>query len=183
VSPATGEGDGVERAHDEGKLGSAAPPLAPDATTVKLYKLAVEMADRVSARRALANSFFVGVHTVITALVGVLHPLAPALPSETGRPFPFASLLAAAAGATLAVAWWVMLRSYRDLNRAKFTVINKLEERLPVRIFTDEWAVLKPPQVKSWRGRYTELGQVERLVPVVFFLLYLGSIVLLLLGI
>ncbi|MGW1553676.1 RipA family octameric membrane protein, partial [Streptomyces sp. NPDC002346] len=27
------------------------------------------------------------------------------------------------------------MRSYRDLNTAKFAVINKLEERLPVQLF------------------------------------------------
>ena len=36
------------------------------------YKLYVEMADRVSARRMLANSFFVGVHTTLTIAFTVL---------------------------------------------------------------------------------------------------------------
>ena len=36
------------------------------------YRLYVEMADRVSARRMLANSFFVGVHTTLTVAFAVL---------------------------------------------------------------------------------------------------------------
>ncbi|MGW1594954.1 RipA family octameric membrane protein [Streptomyces sp. NPDC002343] len=35
------------------------------------------------------------------------------------------------AGITLSAAWWMKLRSYRDLNTAKFKIISKLEERLP----------------------------------------------------
>ncbi|MFC7511941.1 hypothetical protein ACFQV4_22940 [Streptomyces thermocarboxydus] len=44
---------------------------------------------------------------------------------------------------TLSLAWWLQLRSYRHLNAAKFLVINDIEDQLPVRIFTDEWAVLR----------------------------------------
>lgn len=36
------------------------------------YKLYVEMADRISARRMLANSFFVGVHTALITAFTVL---------------------------------------------------------------------------------------------------------------
>lgn len=36
---------------------------------VELYKLAVEMADRVSARRATANAFFLTVNTALLAFV------------------------------------------------------------------------------------------------------------------
>ncbi len=35
---------------------------------LELYKLAVEMADRVSARRATANAFFLTVNTALLAL-------------------------------------------------------------------------------------------------------------------
>jgi hypothetical protein len=36
---------------------------------LELYKLAVEMADRVSARRATANAFFLTVNTALLAFV------------------------------------------------------------------------------------------------------------------
>lgn len=175
-APLAGEADGVG-------TNAGVQPTPADAVTLKLYKLAVEMADHVSARRALANSFFVGVHTAITALIGVLHPLTPAASSGTAKPFAFASLLVAVAGVMLAATWWLMLRSYRDLNRAKFIVIDKIEERLPVQLFTDEWAVVKEQRAKGWTNRYVELGQIERCVPFVFMLFYLGCIALLLLGV
>jgi hypothetical protein len=36
----------------------------------ELYKLAVEMADRISARRGIANSFFLTVNTGVVAILG-----------------------------------------------------------------------------------------------------------------
>ncbi len=46
---------------------------ADDTSTVlDLYKMAVEMADRVSARRAGANSFFLTLNTVLAAVVGIV---------------------------------------------------------------------------------------------------------------
>lgn len=36
----------------------------------ELYKLAVEMADRIAARRGVANSFFLTVSTGLAALLG-----------------------------------------------------------------------------------------------------------------
>ncbi len=81
--------------------------------------------------------------------------------------------LAAVAGVVIAGSWWLLLRSYRDLNTAKFKVINAIEtEHLPLKLFAEEWQYLKRDPVRSWRQRYAELGQVERVVPLIFALLY-----------
>jgi len=37
---------------------------------IEIYKLYVEMADRISTRRQLANSFFLSINTAIVAIVG-----------------------------------------------------------------------------------------------------------------
>lgn len=137
-----------------------------DPREFELYKLAVEMADRVSARRATSNSFFLAVQSAFVAVLGI------ASPALAERPW-WTSLTVALAGVALSASWWLQLRSYRDLNRAKFAVINGMEERLPQRIFSDEWASLKQDPIPSWRGRYAELGTVERVVPWVFAFLYL----------
>ena len=69
----------------------------------------------------------------------------------------------------VACTWWLQLRSYRDLNRAKFDVITRIErDYLEPRIFTDEWDSLKKDRVPGWRKRYAELGTVERVVPLIF---------------
>lgn len=131
-----------------------------------LYKLAVEMADRVSARRGNANAFFLTAETTLVTVQGVAF-------AATKDPSWSVVVSLAAAGVALSCAWWLQLRSYRDLNRAKFAVILDLEKGLPVAIYSDEWTSLKKDHVKRWRDRYAELGSVERAVPFVFVAIYM----------
>ncbi len=135
----------------------------------ELYKLAVEMADRISARRGLANSFFLTANTGVVALLASQH----------------LRWYLAAAGMILSVSWWALLKSYRDLNTAKFEVILAMEERLPVRVYGDEWERLRREPVRfalrreamrGWAAQHRELGRVERVVPWVFALIYLSEI-------
>lgn len=141
--------------------------------TLELYKLAVEMADRVSARRSSANAFFLTVQTAFVAVLGLAAPKIDALPW-------WASLAVVAAGLALSCSWWLQLKSYRDLNRAKFAVIGTIEDQLPVRIYKDEWALLRADSVSIRRTRYQGLGVLERVVPIVFgciyILLYVGRL-------
>ncbi len=139
---------------------------------LKLYSLAVEMADRISARRATANSFFFTVQAGLAVSLGAFAVNAgdPANP----KPDRFLLFLAALAGLVIAASWWLLLRSYRDLNRAKFEVILGIERaHLTVHLFDEEWKELKKDPIKKWRPRYAEQGQVESVVPIVFLLLYL----------
>lgn len=125
-----------------------------------IYKLAVEMADRISARRAVASSFFLTAQSALIVLIGATssEDWALALP-----------------GLVLSITWWLLLRSYRLLNGAKFDIIQEMEKQLPASPFQAEWDRLDPTD-KAWRERYFELGLLERIVPVLF-----GAIFLLLL--
>jgi len=136
----------------------------------EIYKLAVEMADRISARRGTANSFFFTLHAALIGIVGLVEP-----GGSEGEDF--GRVLTAVAGIVLAFAWWALLRSYRDLNTAKFKVINEMERSLPAAPFTDEWEHLKGTRPKPLRKRYAEFGAIERIVPLVFALLYVTAIV------
>lgn len=131
---------------------------AADDQVLDLYKMAVDMADRVSARRSTANTFYLSLQTAGLAILGFVTSL-PIPPSD--------GLLVALClvGVATGVTWFMQLRSYRDLNRAKFDVINGLEKQLPVAVFSAEWESLKQDPVSSWRSRYAELGTIERVVP------------------
>lgn len=148
---------------------SAQPP-SPE--TLALYQLAVEMADRVSARRATANSFFFTMQAGLAVALGAFAIRTGT--AQTPKPDRFVLTLAAVAGVIISASWWMLLRSYRDLNSAKFKVINDIErQHLSVRLFLDEWEHLKADEpIKWWRKRYAELGQVERVVPIAFAVLY-----------
>lgn len=129
------------------------------AVTLEIYKLTVEMADRVSARRGSANQFYITVLTALTAVNGLL---------GTADPSWYLLIVMSLAGIAISLAWWLQLRSYRDLNKAKFATILGIESDLPCRPFTNEWDTLKTDPVARWRLRYAELGTVERFIPWVF---------------
>lgn len=151
---------------------TAPPGGEPPAYVLELYKLSVEMADRVSARRATANSFFLTLQTGLAAGLG-LFSTRFATTGAALAPDPVVLTLAAVAGILLASSWWLVLRSYRDLNRAKFAVINEIEDTyFGVKPFRREWDSLKTDPVKGFRGRYTELGAIEKTIPIAFAILH-----------
>jgi len=133
------------------------------------YKLYVEMADKVSERRQSANSFFLTINTALVAALGVAWP----------RPGGFVAVgwyaIVGLAGMILCYSWYRLLRSYRDLNTAKFKVVRATEQHLPLRLYDAEWA-------SAGRGEdpklYLPFTHIETRVPWVFFALYLALIVL-----
>lgn len=150
-------------------------PLDPE--YIELYRLAVEMADRVSSRRTAANNFFLALHAAMVTVVGLIRPLQSS--SAVARPQlfdPLPIVVTSIAGLALAAAWFLGLRSYRDLNRAKYAVIVAMEKRLPAQVFGDEWQSLRKDDVPWWRGSYTEQGTVERVVPLIFGAIYLVAL-------
>lgn len=124
-------------------------------------------------RRGTANAFFLSVQTTLISIMALAY-------EKLDKAHYAVHLSLSAAGFTLSISWWLQLHIYRDLNTAKFAVINKLEERLPVQIFQDEWNSLKRYPLPPLRKRYAELGYVERVIPGVFaalyVLLYLGRV-------
>ena len=135
--------------------------FADSGSLLEQYKLYVEMADRISQRRGAANTFFL---TFNTAVVGALAGFYKDVPPDV-------SVAMYAAAAVLSIAWGVLLRSYRNLNTAKFTVIGMLEERLPANpYYKAEWKALG--EGKDLR-RYIPLSAIETVVPAVFFLIYI----------
>src|SRR4051794_21293650 len=125
---------------------------------LQIYTMAVEMADRISARRAAASSFFLSAQTALIALVAATSTKHWAL---------------ALPGLVLAITWWLLLRSYRRLNTEKFKVIQKMEKRLPASPFQDEWDAIKPIPGGAFRERYVEFGLLERVVPLLFAAIFI----------
>ncbi|MEE2522396.1 RipA family octameric membrane protein [Pseudarthrobacter sp. J47] len=107
----------------------------PEQPTLELYKLAVEMADRVSARRGTANQFYLSLETLILGA-----PIMAQYLGSNSVAHPELLTALSVAGVLVAIVWWLQLRSYRELNSAKFKVINEIEDHhFEVKVFRQEW--------------------------------------------
>jgi hypothetical protein len=127
------------------------------------YKLYVDLADRISSRRMTSNSFFVSVHTLLLGTLSVLF-------KENILESSILGLLPVIGAMFLCVAWWFIVRSYRQLNRGKFKVIHQMEKNLPVAPFDLEWNELgSGKNVK----KYLPITYIENIVPISFGILYL----------
>jgi hypothetical protein len=135
------------------------------------YKLAVEMADRVSARRMQANTFFLAVNT------GLLTVFATLVKDKTLSGF--SGTLPIAALVALCFVWWRIVQSYRQLNSGKYDVILAIEALLPLAPYATEWEALGRGEDPK---RYLPLTHVENWVPKLFGLLYLLLFVAVLMG-
>jgi len=132
------------------------------------YKMYVEMADRVSARRGLANTFFLTFNSAVFTLIGALW---------TARPHAASGLLIVPVLVlmTECLAWFWLIRSYRQLNAAKYAVVGALEERLPASPYwRAEWKALGEGKDPS---RYLPLTHLEEWIPILFAVAYLSGFV------
>jgi drug/metabolite transporter (DMT)-like permease len=138
-------------------------PASYSAALLEQYKLYVEMADRVSARRSLTNTFFLTLNAAVFTLFGVFWQYRP----QAGAGwlvFPVIGLVGQCGS------WYWLLRSYRQLNAAKYAVIGALETRLPTSMYWKaEWTALgegRDPQ------RYLPLTHLEQWIPLLFGAVY-----------
>jgi hypothetical protein len=129
------------------------------------YKLYVEMADRISARRQTANSFFLSINTALLAFVGLFASTvqAPDLPLSW-------TLAVAAAGVVLCYSWYRLVRSYSDLNGSKFRVVHAMEQLLPLAPYDAEWESVGRGEDPR---RYLPFTHLEIRIPWIFMALYL----------
>lgn len=121
---------------------------------LEIYKLYVQMADNISARRQSANSFFLAVNTAIIGVVGYV--------GGTGGDWNWAVSLA---GLILCYAWYRLVRSYKDLNSGKFKVVHEIEKELPLSPYDAEWEALGRGKDASL---YLPFTRIEIWVPRVF---------------
>ena len=129
---------------------------------LEIYKLHAELADRVSQRREAAN------HRYASMLVGLGAFLAVLVRFGDGEVPVFAIRLVGGLGIVLSVSWYIVIRSYRQLNTGKFKQLHELEEGLAYPFYKREWELLG--QGRDFR-RYWRLTVVETSLPLTFFLL------------
>lgn len=131
---------------------------------LEIYKLYVEMADRISSRRQTANSFFLSINTALVAFIG----FASTRKGLSSSLFTFA--LTCIAGIVLSFFWYRIVRSYKGINSGKFKVIHKMEKHLPFKCYSAEWDIVGKGKVKKL---YLPVSHIEMFVPWVFISIYI----------
>lgn len=136
------------------------------------YKLCVEMADRISSRRDIANGFFLTLNGLILGAIGFLSEKQNLLPSKWALLLPLAVLLLEC------FFWRRLIISYKRLNSAKFQIIGELESKLPASPYGKaEWDFLLKKGLD--KKTYWPLTHLESKIPMLFGISYLIATILL----
>lgn len=131
---------------------------------LEIYKLHAELADRVSQRREGANRLYVSLLAGIVVFLGALIRFGIGdVPTE------FVLCAVGSFGVLLSLSWYVLIRSYRQLNTGKFKALHELEERLAYPFYQREWDLLGEGKRIS---RYWKLTVVETVLPIIFLILF-----------
>ncbi len=126
---------------------------------IEQYKLYVQMMDKISDRRGIANSFFIGLNTIIISVIGIM--------SSNCIKYWWLIILV---GCSISCIWDYILRSYKLLNTGKFIVIHEMERELCFNCYAYEWQVLGRGEDKR---KYLPISHIEKIVPKLLFIIYL----------
>src|SRR5205823_6786097 len=97
---------------------------------IEQYKVYVDTTNKVSDRRGSAHTLLLTVNTSLITVYGLV--LAKDMPLAAAHgPWTW---LVPLAGLLVSLTWFLLIRSYRVLNGAKFKVVNEIERRLPAQL-------------------------------------------------
>lgn len=131
------------------------------------YKIMIESSQKLEERRQKVNTFFLSFNGILLSLLG----------ASIGKnaviiiAVPVFCIL----GMIFSWVWKALIRSYGQLNRGKFAVINSLEERLSVSIFSAEWYALGSGMNKNCYESFTEL---EKEIPSALLIIYSVALII-----
>ena len=115
------------------------------------YKLYVQSAENISARRLVSSNYLLTLNTALVALYGF----------QSVSLKNYLAILIPVMGIFACLLWCRIIKSHRDLNTVKFGIIHELEQHLPVAPFDYEWEKAEQGQGKS----YSPVTQIEQWIP------------------
>ena len=131
-----------------------------EADLLEQYKLYVQSAENVSARRLASGRYLLAVNAALAALYGF--QAQGSGPVWLTIPFPIL-------GFAVSLLWFQIILSHRDLNKIKFGIIHQLEENLPAALYAREWDLAEHGRGSS----YLSVTTIERWIPLIFIVLHL----------
>ncbi|MDU0354691.1 hypothetical protein RS130_12870 [Paraglaciecola aquimarina] len=133
------------------------------ASVLEQYKLFIASAENISNRRQTANAFFVTINTALVSFHSYFSSM------QTSIEFKF--WLVSITGIIISYMWFRLVTSYKDLNSAKFAVIQEIEAKLPLNPYKAEWERLKSTNAAK---PYRPFTQIEAWLPWVFIFIHLA---------
>ena len=134
------------------------------------YKLYVQSAENVSARRVASNRYLLTLNAALVALYGLQS-------ANFGQGY--WTLLLPIMGVPVSLLWYLIIKSHADLNRIKFKVIHELEQHLPTEMYKHEWCLAEEGHGKT----YLAVTTIERWMPILFAVLHVVLAVMIVLAI
>ena len=138
------------------------------ADLLEQYKLYVQSAENVSARRVQSSRYLLTLNAALVALYGF---------QSAGFGQSYWALVVPVVGIPVSLLWYLIIKSHADLNRVKFQVIHEFERHLPAAMYQYEWRLAEDGKGKSYRA----VTKIERWIPILFAVLHviLGIFVIL----
>jgi hypothetical protein len=115
---------------------------------IELYKVYVDTTSKTSETRVKINTFFVSINTLIIGSGSFLNPT-----------------LLLLFGICINFLWVELIKSYRDLNNAKFQVIHEIEQELCHKCFKREQEIYQTIKRRS-------VTTIEKWLPYLIMIFY-----------
>lgn len=119
---------------------------------VEQWSKAVEMADTTIDKRINSTNVYITIEAALIAVMSFVKD--------------WINYVVPIVGITVAVIWLLSIRSYKSLSKIKYTVINEIEEMLPIKPFKYEWELLIANK------EYKHVTTLERCLPIIFGVLF-----------
>lgn len=116
------------------------------------WKTCANLANSISSRRDNINNLFVTLNLALIAATSAIHSLM--------------SLIVSIVGVAFCIVWHYSITYYRNLNKAKFSVILEIEESLPFQAFKKE------EEIYNKGKKFHEGTVLEKFLPIIFILGY-----------
>ncbi len=130
------------------------------------YKLYIEGIEKISDRRDSANRHFITVNSSFFVLAGLII-------QYTHKNQKLFLIVLCVLGLLTSTIFWFLINSYKQLNTGKFAVVHKIEQKLPLKLYKDEWKILGEGRDKK---KYYPFSHIERLIPLIFGACYLSTL-------
>lgn len=145
-------------------------------TLMAQYKIFVQTSEDLVKRKQSVNTFYVTLNSVmLSAIVSIVCAAGDILAIAYNSMIIYViSGFISIVGVVICFSWITLLNSYADLNASKMGIISCIEERLALKLFDTEWALLTR---KIGKRKYRSFTVKEISVAKIFLALYVVLIV------